>query len=237
LLLRLQDVSLGYDNRPVLEHVDLELEGGDFVALLGPNGAGKTTLLRGMVGLLPVLAGTLEYGFDRAVNPLGYVPQREALDPTFPLTVHEVVLMGTYARLGPLRRAGRRQRRLATDCHAQVGLAAISEQRFASLSGGQKQRVLIARALAADPSLLLLDEPTAGIDAPATIAIMEILRRLNRDHGLTVVLVTHQVRMLGGLANAVLWVQDGQVTRGRPEELLTLERLAGVLGAPSPTPS
>ena len=215
--------------------MDLELEGGDFVALLGPNGAGKTTLLRGMAGLLPVLAGTLEYGFDRAVNPLGYVPQREALDPTFPLTVHEVVLMGTYARLGPLRRAGRRQRRLATDCLAQVGLAAISEQRFASLSGGQKQRVLIARALAADPGLLLLDEPTAGVDAPATGAIMEILGRLNRDHGLTVVLVTHQVRMLGGLANAVLWVQDGQVTRGRPEELLTLERLAGVLGAPSAT--
>lgn len=234
MLLRLQDVSLGYGERPVLEHVDVELAAGDFVALLGPNGAGKTTLLRGMVGLLPVLAGTLEYGFDRAVNPLGYVPQREALDPTFPLTVHEVVLMGTYARLGPLRPAGRRQRRLAAECLERVGLAAISEQRFASLSGGQKQRVLIARALAAEPGLLLLDEPTAGVDAPATAAIMEILGHLNRDRGLTVVLVTHQVRMLGGLANSVLWVQEGRVTRGRPEDLLTPERLAGALGGASP---
>jgi manganese/iron transport system ATP-binding protein len=234
LLLRLQDVSLGYEDRPVLEHVDLELGGGDFVALLGPNGAGKTTLLRGMVGLLPVLAGTLEYGFDRAVSPLGYVPQREALDPTFPLTVHEVVIMGTYARLGPLRRAGRRQRRLATHCLERVGLAGVSEQRFASLSGGQKQRVLIARALAAEPGLLLLDEPTAGVDAQATAAIVDVIGRLNRDEGLAVVLVTHQVRILGGLTSAVWWVQDGRVARGRPEDFLTPERLAGVLGGPSP---
>src|SRR4029453_2862381 len=124
-LLRLRDASLGYGGRPVLEHIDLELARGEFVALLGPNGAGKTTLLRGIVGLLPVLEGAIEYDFDRATSPLGYVPQREALDPTFPLTAFEVVLMGTYARLGPMRRAGRAERRRASDCLDLVGLGAI----------------------------------------------------------------------------------------------------------------
>jgi manganese/iron transport system ATP-binding protein len=210
--------------------VDLELDRGEFVALLGPNGAGKTTLLRGIVRLIPVLSGTIDYGFDRAISPFGYVPQRETLDPTFPLTVLEVVLMGTYARLPPLRWAGRAQRRRAALCLEHVGLRALAEQRFASLSGGQTQRALIARALAADPRVLLLDEPTAGVDAEATGAIMDIVHRLNRDEGLTVLLVTHQVRLLHGFASAVFWVQDGRVTRERADEALSPERFAAELG-------
>src|SRR4051794_7124549 len=99
--LALREVSLGYDGRVVLEHIALTVERGEFLALLGPNGAGKTTLLRGILGLIPVRTGRIEYGFDRLVNPPGYVPQRETLDPIFPLTVFEVVLMGTYARLAP----------------------------------------------------------------------------------------------------------------------------------------
>ena len=233
-LLILRDVSLGYENRAVLEHVDLELGRGEFVALLGPNGAGKTTLLRGIAGLISPLAGTIRYGFDRAASPLGYVPQRDTLDPTFPLTVREVVLMGTYARLRPLRRVARAQRLLAARSLDLVGLGGLGEQRFASLSGGQMQRVLIARALAAEPRLLLLDEPTAGVDAEATAAIMDVVGRLNRTDGLTVLLVTHQVGMLRGLASAVVWVQDGRAVRGRIEEMLSPERIAGVLGARSP---
>jgi manganese/iron transport system ATP-binding protein len=220
-LLRLRDVSLGYGNRPILEHVSLEIAAGEFVALLGPNGAGKTTLLRGIVGLIPVMAGSLEFEFDRAASPLGYVPQRESLDPTFPLSVFEVVLMGTYARLPALRRVGRRQRELAARALDLVGLGAIAQQRFASLSGGQTQRALIARALAAEPSVLLLDEPTAGVDTEATATIMAVLSRLNRDAGLTVLLVTHQLRLLRGLASAALWVQDGRVARRRIDELTT----------------
>src|SRR4029434_450804 len=109
-------VSLGYDGRAVLEHISFAIERGEFLALLGPNGAGKTTLLRGILGLIPVLAGRIEYGFDRLVNPPGYVPQRETLDPIFPLTVFEVVLMGTYGRLALLQPVGRRQRQLAAHC-------------------------------------------------------------------------------------------------------------------------
>src|SRR6266436_9255120 len=147
-LLALRNVSFGYDGRPILQHLTFTIERGEFLALLGPNGAGKTTLLRGLLGLIPVLAGRIEYGFDRLASPPGYVPQRDALDPIFPLTAFEVVLMGTYARLAPLRPVGRRQRVKATACLDEVGLLHVASQPFWALSGGQKQRVLIARALA-----------------------------------------------------------------------------------------
>ena len=229
--LALHDVSLGYEGRPILRGVTLTVEPGEFCALLGPNGAGKTTLLRGMLGLLPLLAGRIEYGFDRRASPPGYVPQRESLDPIFPLTVLEVVLMGTFARLRPLQPAGRRQHRLAAECLAQVGLESIATQPFWALSGGQKERVLIARALAAEPRLLLLDEPTAGVDPGATVAIMDVIVRLNREQGLTVVLVSHQLRIVRQVVRSVIWVDAGQVVKGTAEELLTPEHIADVFGA------
>jgi ABC-type Mn2+/Zn2+ transport system ATPase subunit len=230
MLLELQDVSLGYDGRPVLEHVSFGVARGEFAALLGPNGAGKTTLFRGMLGLIPVLAGRIVYGFDRRASPPGYVPQKETLDPIFPLTVHEVVLMGTYARLGPLRPVGRREHRLAAECLAQVGQAELADQPFWALSGGQKQRVLIARALAVEPELLLLDEPTAGIDPGAERGIMDLIARLNRERGLTVVLVSHHLRLVRALVSTVIWVEDGAVAKGPTAALLAPERLAAVFG-------
>ncbi len=229
-LLRLQDVSLGYDGRAVLEHISFAIERGEFLAMLGPNGAGKTTLLRGMLGLIPVLAGRLEYGFNRSTSPPGYIPQRETLDPIFPLTVFEVVLMGTYARLAPLRPVGRRQRQLAADCLAQVGLADLAGRPFWALSGGQKQRVLIARGLAVEPHILLLDEPTAGVDPGAATAIMDLIAQLNRDQGLTVVLVSHHLRLVRSLVRSVLWVEDGCVSKGATEVMLAPERIMDIFG-------
>src|SRR5262245_13661667 len=230
MLVALDDVALGYDGRPVLEHVSFGVEQGEFVALLGPNGAGKTTLFRGILGLIPVLSGRITYGFDRRRDPPGYVPQKETLDPIFPLTVAEVVVMGTQARLSPLRPVGRRERALAATRLERVGLAHLAGEEFWTLSGGQRQRVLIARALAAEPSLLLLDEPTAGIDPGAEAGIMELISGLNRERGLTVVLVSHHLRVVRAVVATVIWVEDGVVTRGSTAELLAPERLAAVLG-------
>jgi ABC-type Mn2+/Zn2+ transport system ATPase subunit len=229
-VIRLANVTLGYDHTPVLAGVSFAIERGEFAALLGPNGAGKTTLFRGMLGLIPVLGGRIEYGFDRTLRPPGYVPQRESLDPIFPLTAYEVALMGTYARLAPLRPIGRRRRRFATQCLAQVGLAELAGQPFWALSGGQKQRVLIARALAAEPDVLLLDEPTAGIDPGAEAQIMEVIARLHRDHGLTVVLVSHHLRMVATLVGSVIWVENGTATKGTVADMLAPGRLAEVFG-------
>jgi ABC-type Mn2+/Zn2+ transport system ATPase subunit len=212
-LIELRDVSLGYDSRPVIADVSFTIERGEFLALLGPNGAGKTTLLRGILGLIPVLAGRIVDGFDRTVNPPGYVPQRDTLDPIFPLSALEVVLMGTYAKLPPLWPVGRKLRRLAAQCLDQVGLAAVAGRPFWALSGGQKQRVLIARALAAEPQVVLLDEPTAGVDHDAEAAITELIAQLHREQHLTVVLVTHHPGRIRSVLQSVVWVDDGQAIK------------------------
>ena len=230
-LLRVDDVSLGYDGRPVLEHVSFAVVRGEFAALLGPNGAGKTTLFRGILGLIPPLAGRIDYGFNRRETPPGYVPQKESLDPIFPLTAYEVVLMGAAARVPPLWPIGRERRRLAAECLARVGLSDAAEEPFWTLSGGQKQRVLIARALAVEPQLLLLDEPTAGVDPGAEAAIVDVITRLNRDRGLTVLIVSHHLRLVREVVGSVIWVEDGSATKGTTAEMLSTERLADVFGA------
>ena len=230
-LVRLDDVALGYGGRPVLEGVSFAVERGDFAALLGPNGAGKTTLFRGMLGLIPVLRGRIEYGFDRRTTPPGYVPQKESLDPIFPLTAYDVVLMGAAARVGPLLPVGRARRRLAAECLARVGLPQLGAEPFWALSGGQKQRVLIARALAVEPELLLLDEPTAGVDPSAEAAIIDVIARLNREQRLTVVIVSHHLRLVRQVVRSVIWVEGGRVTKGTTAELLSPERLVDVFGA------
>jgi len=212
-LLELRDASLGYDGHPIIEHASFSVERGEFCALLGPNGAGKTTLLRGLLGLIPVLAGRIEYHFDRAASPPGYVPQRDALDPIFPMTAFEVVLMGTYAKTPPLWPVSRRLRRLAGECLEHVGLAACARQPFWALSGGQKQRVLIARALAVEPEVLLLDEPTAGVDHAAAAAVTQLIARLNREQHLTVILVSHHAELLRSAVHSVVWVDDGRATK------------------------
>jgi ABC-type Mn2+/Zn2+ transport system ATPase subunit len=229
-LLTLHDVSLGYDRRVVLEHLSFAVERGECLALVGPNGAGKTTLLRGILGLIPMLAGQIAYGFDRALSPPGYVPQRDTLDPIFPLSVFDVVLMGTYGRLALLRPVGRRQRQWAAHCLEQVGLAHLAGQPFWALSGGQKQRVLIARALAAEPTLLVLDEPTAGVDPGAATALMDLLAHFHQDQGLTVVLVSHHLRLVRALVHTVVWIEDGGASKGTPDIMLAPERILESFG-------
>ena len=230
-LIDLEGVSLGYDGAPILTAVSLGIQRGEFLALVGPNGAGKTTLLRGILGLVPVLAGRIDYNFDRSTSPPGYVPQRDTLDPIFPLSAFEVVLMGTYARLPPLRFAGRRQRQLAAGCLEEVGLAALAKRQFWELSGGQKQRVLIARALAAEPEVLFLDEPTAGVDHEAEASIIALIGRLNRERALTAVLVSHHLGHIESLVHSVVWVDDGQASKRSIDAVRAEEGLAGLFRA------
>ena len=226
----LENASFGYDGRAILTQVSFQVARGEFLALVGPNGAGKTTLLRGILGLVPRLAGRVAFGFNRIIHPPGYVPQKDGLDAIFPLTAHEVVLMGTYARLGPLRPVTRTERAAAADALAQVGLTAVAEQPYWALSGGQKQRVLIARALAAAPEVLFLDEPTAGVDPGAATAIMEVIARLNRERGLTVLLVSHHLRLVRTLVPSVVWVDQGSARKGSTAEMLSAEHLERVFG-------
>jgi ABC-type Mn2+/Zn2+ transport system ATPase subunit len=220
-LVRTSGAAFGYGRKPVLSQVDLEVAPGDLIGIVGPNGSGKTTLFRGLLGLLPPLAGRVELN----TGAVGYVPQRETLDPIYPLTVEEVVHMGCYARLvGALRRVSDADRALADECVARVGLSERRRELFASLSGGQRQRALLARALMTRPRLLLLDEPTSGVDRGAEEEILDLLRELGKE-GLAVLLVSHQLGLVREAVHEALWVCGGRVTRGPAEEILTPEAL------------
>jgi ABC-type Mn2+/Zn2+ transport system ATPase subunit len=227
VLVRMRGVSLGYGTRPIVAGVDLEVGSGQFLGIVGPNGAGKTTLFRGLLGLIPPLAGSVE----RLTSAIGYVPQRESLDPIFPLRVDEVVHMGAYGRLAGLRTLRLAERELARRSLARVGLLDESKAPFATLSGGQRQRVLIARALMARPELLLLDEPTSGVDRAAQTVILDLLRDLHLREGLAILLVSHQVHLLRDAVSEVLWVAKGRVERGSARELLRPERLDQLFAA------
>ncbi len=215
-LLVLRNASFGYSNRATIAGVDLTVDAGAFLGIVGENGSGKTTLLRGILGLLAPLAGTVE----RGTHAIGYVPQRESLDPLYPLRADEVVHMGAYGRLRGWRGLSRADRELARSCLARVGLAERATATFSSLSGGQRQRVLIARALMVNPELLVLDEPTSGVDRAAEVHILELLRALSREEKRAVLLVSHHLRLVRETVDEVLLVADGRVERGSASSML-----------------
>ncbi len=220
-LLRLSGAAFGYGGRSIVSEVDLEVHPGDFLGIVGPNGAGKTTLFRGLLGLVPPLAGRVE----RAGASLGYVPQRESLDPIYPLRLEDVVEMGAYGTLQGTRRLSLAQRLAARAAIERVGLSDKLGAPFAGLSGGQRQRALLARALLCEPNVLLLDEPTSGVDRGAQRRILDLLVELNARDNLAVLIVSHQIGLLREAAREILWVSEGRVERGSTEALLAPERL------------
>lgn len=220
-VVRLADGAVAIDGRPVLRGINLSIESGDFLALMGPNGSGKSTLVKALTGLLPLTLGSLElFGTDMdhfdAWSRIGYVPQRPGAASGVPASVWEVVAAG---RLGQRRlfRPLTRADRLAIDEALEiVGLAHRARDGISRLSGGQQQRVLIARALAGEPELLLLDEPTAGVDLTNQRALAATLGTL-KQRGSTIVLVAHELGPLAPLVSRAVVLRDGRVVRdGEP---------------------
>jgi len=228
-LVELHEAVFGYGSKPIVSGVDLQVVPGSFLGVLGSNGSGKTTLLRGLLGLLEPMHGRA----DHSAVEFGYVPQRETLDPVYPLTVEEVVAMGSYHRLRGLDRFRNPDRALGHHCLEHVQLIGQRKELFSRLSGGQRQRTLIARALMTRPNLLVLDEPTSGVDQPTQELVLELLRRLNAESELAIVLVSHQLAMTRAVRD-VLWVADGSVHKRTPDEMqktATLEHLFDDFGS------
>lgn len=224
-LVELSGAALGYEGRPVLSGVDLRVEAGAFWGVLGANGSGKTTILRTILGLLPPLGGRVS-----ARARFGYVPQKESLDPAFPLSAFDVAAMGAWRSWEPLQGLrGPDRAPLVASCLAECGAAELAGRPFASLSGGQKQRVLIARALAAEPELLMLDEPLAGLDVPTTRSVLELLRDLKSRRGLTVMMVSHRLRAEKALFSHIAFVDEGRLVSGTAAAMTEAGRLADVL--------
>jgi len=229
-----ENVTLGYVEKPVLRDIELEIFRGEAIGIIGPNGCGKSTLLKSLVGLINPLRGRITI-FGQPVmsarKRIGYVPQRETLDISYPATVFDMVIMGRYARIGLFRRPKEADRRRTIQAIADVGLTEQMHTPIAHLSGGQRQRVLIARALSADPDILLLDEPTAAVDVRAQREIVALLRSLHEERNLTILLVTHDVNLIYPMVDRILYMADGRVFIGSPGEMLTREKLERIYNA------
>jgi ABC-type Mn2+/Zn2+ transport system ATPase subunit len=230
-LLTLDNVAVGYGSKIILDHVSLRIPRRCFVGVVGPNGAGKTTLLKTIIGIIPPLSGEIHLReSDDRLPVIGYVPQREMLDSIYLLSSFEVALMGASGRVGPGRRITRSEREWTLQCMRSTGVADLARQRYSELSGGQKQRLLIARALVTRPDLLVLDEPTAGLDVNASQSLMELLREIHAREGKAILMVNHDLPVVRRYAQAILWVHNGGVDYGPVAELLSRDRMAELLG-------
>ena len=228
-VMTLDDLSIGYSHQPVVSGISLSITRSSFTAILGANGSGKTTLLKTLLGLQPPVAGRIQMGAaGEAPLAFGYVPQSAQLDPVYPVTGFDVALMGTYGRVRSGRPVPRNERAFAWECLRAAAADEFAPKRFNLLSGGQKQRVLIARALATKPDILVLDEPTADVDAAATLALMEFISQIHQKRGLTVLLATHDLALVRKHAHQVIWLYRGRLSRGPVAELLTPERMAEI---------
>ncbi|MGE0432899.1 MAG: metal ABC transporter ATP-binding protein [Planctomycetota bacterium] len=221
--------DFGYDDECILAGVEWEIHAGEWWSVIGPNGAGKTTLLRGLLGLLRPFAGRVELAPDIASRRgLAFVPQLGGVADTVPTTPREVVSLG----LAGLRLTRRERDQRTGEALAQVGLEAHARRSFHTLSGGQKQRVLVARGLARRPRLLVMDEPTAGVDRPSELALLAGLHRLRETDALTVVLVTHSFDHAFRHATHTALVGSGMVRCGAGRSALTADAVTGVFGEP-----
>ena len=230
--LEVRGLRVSYGAQPVLEDVVFALPAGQLVGIIGPNGAGKTTMLKAVLGLVPIAAGTIAAGgaaIARRGGHVAYVPQRDAINWRFPASVADVVLMGRYGRLGWLKRPGAADRAIALRCLEQVGMDAFTTRPIAELSGGQQQRVFLARALAQEPEVLLLDEPISGVDAPTQEAILAILSGLAAQ-GKTLLITTHDLRCNMGHFDALLALNRRVIALGPVEQVLTPDVLTRTYG-------
>jgi len=236
-IIRFSNATFGFPGVVALEDITLDISEGEFIGVIGPNGSGKTTLCRAILGLMPPFSGSLKI-FDCACEELhchhrariGYLPQKESLDRNFPITVLEAVMMGRYGVLGLFKRPSNRDRDIAMHALESVGMQDHWKTALGQLSGGQQQRVFIARALAQQPQVLLLDEPTTGIDITTQYSVLDLVQRLHRDMGLTVLLVTHDINMIRGRVDRLVLLKTRLYAAGPPEEVLRPEILREVYG-------
>lgn len=226
------DVSVSYHRKPVLWGVDLEIPEGSLVGIYGPNGAGKSTLLKAAMGLLPLQSGYIKmFGQDVSENVkvCGYVPQRESVDWDFPVTVKDVVLMGRYGRLGLFKRPRKEDHEKVAECIEKVGLSPFADRQIANLSGGQQQRTFLARALAQDCPLYLMDEPFSAVDAATERAVVSLLHEW-RDQGKTVLVVDHDLESAQKYFDQLMLLNMRVVAYGPTAEVFTPENLQNAYG-------
>lgn len=232
LPLEIHDLTVSYQRKPVLWGIDLQVPKGRLVGIIGPNGAGKSTLIKAIMGLLPLSSGWVKiFGepFQSNLRRVGYVPQRESVDWDFPVNVMDVVLMGRYGRLGLFKRPKKQDREIARECLEKVKMLPYADRQIANLSGGQQQRVFLARALAQESDLYLMDEPFAGVDAATESAIVEIMHEL-KSRGKTLLVVHHDLPTARNYFDLLILLNMRLVAFGPTEEVFNYELLQKTYG-------
>lgn len=225
------DLTVERDGFRALVNVNFHIGPGNLVGVLGPNGAGKSTLFGAIAGVLPIARGTVElHGTGGRSGALAYVPQRDSINLRFPATVHDVVMMGRYCHLGLFRHVGRRDREIVRTCLERVGLWERRDALIEENSGGQRQRVFIARALAQDARIVLLDEAFSGVDVGAQEGIIEVLQSL-RDEGRVVMLATHDLTNLAERFDQIICINRHICAYGPPQEAFNPEVLEELYGS------
>jgi manganese/zinc/iron transport system ATP- binding protein len=226
------DLTVSYHKRPVLYGIDLQVPAGKLIGIVGPNGAGKSTLIKAVMGVVPAASGWIKiFGqpFKKALTRVGYVPQRESVDWDFPVNVMDVVLMGRYGHLRLMQRPTRRDREIARECLEKVHMLPYADRQIANLSGGQQQRVFLARALAQESDLYLMDEPFAGVDAATESSIITLLQEL-KDRGKTILVVHHDLPTARRYFDRLLLINMRVVAFGPTEEVFTNDLLQKTYG-------
>jgi manganese/zinc/iron transport system ATP- binding protein len=231
-IVELHDVTVAYGRKPVLWNVDLSIDAPCLYGIIGPNGAGKSTLVKAALGLVPLSGGSVRFfgkPLEEVRGRIGYVPQRESVDWDFPVSAIDVVLMGTYHRLSWFQRPGRRERDTAMECLDRVGLADVANRQIGGLSGGQQQRVFLARALAQEAHVLLLDEPFTGLDQPSMESLKEVLRAL-RNQGKLLLISHHDLSSVQDIFDRVILLNGELIASGPVKESFTRQNLERTYG-------
>ena len=226
-LLEVRDLTVRYGETSALENANLSLQSGEFTAVIGPNGAGKSTLLKAILGLIPVSSGEIRFSSDldqKSTQAISYVPQQQSLDWSFPVSVRDVVMMGRTGRIGWLKYPGSADRRIVQESLEKADIVNLASRPVAALSGGQRQRVLLARMLARESQILLLDEPLTGVDAVTQTAIFELLER-ERQAGKALVMVTHDLENAAKWCSSLLLVNRRVIASGPPELVYTPQNI------------
>ena len=217
-LLKLTDVSVGYEGKAVASHLSLTLHEGDYLCIVGENGAGKSTLMKTLLNLRAPIEGSIVFSDAIARNEIGYLPQQTQVQRDFPATVWEVVLSGCLNRSGLRPFYTKAQKQTAEDWIARLDITDLKKRSYRALSGGQQQRVLLARALCATKKLIVLDEPVAGLDPIVTADLYALIQRINRENGITVIMVSHDIGAALQYATHILQVSGDSNFFGTVEE-------------------
>ena len=228
-LITCRDTAFAYEGKTVVTNLNFAVSSGDYICVVGENGSGKSTLVKGLVGLKQPVNGEVAYGEGLTSSDIGYMPQQTAHQGDFPTSVKEVVLSGRLASLGLRPFYSAADRDAAAGAMTRLDISGISGSRFGDLSGGQKQRVLLARALCADKRLLILDEPAAGLDPVVTRELYELIRDINRDEKIALVMVSHDIKSAVSFAGHILHLKNEQAFFGATADYVMSETGAAFL--------